>query len=152
MRERWVAVGVVTAAMFGFNAVARLTVWQAGLVEDEQQILAGLVASIAAALLAAAAGAWWSYRHPMPRVVADLGLAIIVASLLAVVIGPYFGGSRPFVEGAGFAVRQFLFHGGVTAFGAMLGVLGTMTVGKDWKSRGWRLHEQRIRRRPRRVS
>ncbi|HEX2419465.1 MAG TPA: hypothetical protein VHJ83_15290 [Micromonosporaceae bacterium] len=151
MRERWGAVGIATAAMFGFNAVARLIVWQASLVQDEEQILAGLLASIASALLAAVAGVRWAYRYPMSRVVADLGLAIIVASLLAVVVGPYLGGSRPLVEGVGFAVRQFLFYGGVMAFGAMLGVLGTVTLGKDWKSRGWRLHEQRIRRGPRRV-
>ncbi|HEX6077040.1 MAG TPA: hypothetical protein VFZ32_17480 [Micromonosporaceae bacterium] len=151
MRERWVAVGVATTAMFGFNGVARLIVWQAGLVDDAQQILAGLLASIAAALLAAVAGARWSYRHPMPRVVADLGSAILAASLLAVLVGPFLGGSTPLVEGLGFAVRQFLFYGGVMAFGAALGVLATMTVGKDWKSRGWRLHEERIRRSPRRV-
>jgi hypothetical protein len=151
MRERWVAVGIATAALFGFNGVARLIVWQANLVDDEHQILAGLLASITAALLAAVAGAWWSHRHPVPRVVADLGIAILASALLAVLIGPYLGGSRPLVEGVGFAVRQFLFYGGVMAFGAALGVLGTMTVGKDWKSRGWRLHEQRIRRSARRM-
>jgi hypothetical protein len=152
MRGRWVAVGAATAALFGFNGLARLIVWQADLVDDGQQILAGLLASIAAALLAAVAGARWSYRHPMPRVVADLGLAILVAALLAVLIGPYLGGSRPLVEGVGFVVRQFLFYFGVMAFGAALGVLGTMTLGKDWKSRGWRLHKQRIRRSPRRAT
>lgn len=152
MRERWIAVGVVAVVLFGFNAVARLIVWQADLVTDDDQILAGLLASIAAALLAAVAGVRWAYRCPMTRVVADLGVAVIVAALLAVLVGPWFGGTEPLVEGFGFALRQFLFYGVVMAFGAGLGVLGTMTVGKDWKSRGWKAHEERIRRRPRRVA
>lgn len=151
MRERWIEVGGITAAMFSLNGVARLIVWQANLVSEEQQILAGLLASIATGLLAAVAAARWAYRHPMSRVVGDLGVAILASALLAVLAGPYLGGSRPLVEGFGFAFRQFAFYGAVMAFGAGLGVLAVMTVGKDWKSRGWKAHEERIRRRPRRV-
>jgi hypothetical protein len=151
MRERWVPVAVLAAALFSINGIARLIVWQAGVVDDNNQILAGLLASIAAALLCVAAGVRWAYRYPMPRVVVDLGLAIVVAALLAVLLGPYLGGSKPLVEGAGFAFKQFLYYGGLMAFGAGLGVLLTVTAGRDWKSRGWKSHEAEIRSRPRRV-
>ncbi len=152
MRLRWVVVTVLMMALFAINGIARLVVWQAGLVNDKDQILAGLLASVAAALLSVYAGARWTYRYRMPRVLADLAVAIAVAALLAVALGPYLGGSTPLVEGVGFAFRQFFFYGGVMAFGAVVGALVTVALGKDWKSRSWRYHEERIRSRPRRVT
>lgn len=152
MRQRWVVAAVLMMALFAINGIARLVVWQFGLVDDKDQILAGLLASVAAGLLSLYAGIRWTYLYRMPRVVADLGAAIGVAALLAVLLGPYLGGSTPLVEGFGFAFRQFVYFAGVMALGAAVGALVTIALGKDWKSRGWRYHEERIRSRPRRVT
>ncbi|MGH3749589.1 MAG: hypothetical protein ACRDT8_19545, partial [Micromonosporaceae bacterium] len=139
--RRFRPVAILLGALAAVNAVARLVVWQAGVTDDEHQMLVGLLASAIAALLCVPAGVRWAYRCPMSRVVADIGLAIVVAALLVVLVGPYFGGSEPLAEGFGFAARQFLFYGGVMAFGAMLGVLGVIAAGKDWKSRGYKRYE-----------
>ncbi|MGH3737221.1 MAG: hypothetical protein ACRDT6_16630 [Micromonosporaceae bacterium] len=151
MRQRWLEVAVLAVVLFAINGVARLIVWQAEIGNDEDQIFAGLMAAIAAALVCVAAGIRWSHLYPMSRLVVDVGVAVLAAALLAVLVGPYLGGSKPLVEGAGFAVRQFVFYGGVMAFGAAVGVLVTVTLGKDWKSRGWKHHEEQIRSRPKRV-
>lgn len=150
-RERWLPVVILMAALVAVNGVARFVVWQAEVADDDNQILIGLLATIVAALLCVPAGVRWAYRYRMSRVVADIGLAVVVAALLVVLVAPYFGGSTPLAEGFGFAVRQFLFYGGVMAFGAALGVLGIVTLGKDWKSRGWKRHEDQMRRKPKRV-
>ncbi|MGH3713449.1 MAG: hypothetical protein ACRDT4_08340 [Micromonosporaceae bacterium] len=151
MRQRWTEVAVLAVVLFAINGLARLIVWQAEIANDEDQILAGLLASIAAALVCVAAGIRWSHRYPMSRVVLDVGAAVLVAALLAVLVGPYLGGSTPLVEGFGFALRQFVYYAGLMAFGAAVGVLLTITVGKDWKTRGWKNHEESIRSRPKRV-
>ncbi len=150
-RDRWLPVLILLAALGGVNALARFIVWQADVTDDGNQILVGLLATIVAALLCVPAGVRWAYRYPMSRVIADIGIAVVIAALLVVLVGPYFGGSTPLSEGFGFAARQFFFYGGVMAFGAALGVLGTVTIGKDWKSRSWKHHEEQIRRRPKRV-
>ena len=151
MKQRWVVVGILALALFAVNGIARLIVWLAGIADDQDQILAGLVSSAVAGLLAVAAGIRWGYLYPMPRVAGDLAVAIVAGALLAVLVGPFFAGSTPLVEGVGFAFRQFLFVAGVLGFGAVLGVLLCMTAGKDWKSRGWKAHEERYRSRPKRV-
>lgn len=151
MMQRWRDVAVLALVLFAINGLARLIVWQAEIGNDEDQILAGLLAAIAAALVCVAAGIRWSYRYSMFRVVLDIGAAVLAAALLAVLVGPYLGGSKPLVEGFGFAVRQFLYYGGIMLFGAAVGVLLTVTAGKDWKTRGWKYHEESIRSRPKRV-
>lgn len=150
-RDRWLPVVILLVALVAVNGLARFIVWQADVTDDDNQILVGLLATIVAALLCVPAGVRWAYRHRMSRVIADIGVAVVIAALLVVLVGPYFGGSKPLSEGFGFAARQVFFYGGVMAFGAALGVLATVTLGKDWKSRSWKHHEDQIRRRPKRV-
>jgi hypothetical protein len=97
-------------------------------------------------LFMALAGAWWAVRFPFQRLVFDLGLAAVVGALLALLIGPFAGGSVPFDEGLGTFVGEFLQFVGLSALGGFLGFIAMIVVGKDWKSRGLRVYEENYKR------
>src|SRR5258707_13314695 len=86
MKERWLPVGLIAAGLFLVNVVARLVVRLAAGSDDHKQITVGLWALFAVGAVMLPVAFWYARRHPMIRVVADLGLAVVVACLLAVLI------------------------------------------------------------------
>jgi hypothetical protein len=149
-RGRWLPVALLAVGLFAVNGASRLITWKGGFVKDDQQMRIGFIAVATVAVILIAASAWWSYRYPFGRVVADLGLAVLIAAAAAVIIGPYLGGSRPFKEGLEFVVLQVLLFLGLGAAGVFVGFLGVVAFGADWKSRGLKRYEQNYRARPRR--
>jgi len=156
MKNRWVRVGLVALAIFLINALARLISNLTTSDAEAAQVAAGLsagekpVAVIgvgAIVVLMAVAGAWWAVRYPFQRLFFDLGAAAIVGALLALLIGPFAGGSVPFDEGLGTFVGEFLQFLGLAALGGFLGFIAMIAFGKDWKSRGLRRYEENYRRR-----
>ena len=101
MRDRWQPVGILAGVLFAINAVVRLIVWQVGPKSDSKQITVGFVGLALVGLVMAGAGWRWGRRYPISRVTPDLCVAVAVACLLTVLVGPFFGGTRPFKEGAG---------------------------------------------------
>jgi hypothetical protein len=150
MRARWLPVGLVALGIFAINVAARVGTRQFEIVDPDDQVLLGLIGMIAVAVLLVAVTARWAVRHPLGRVVADLGLAVVVGSALSLVFGPFAAGSRPFVEGLGAFVGQVVMFLGIAAVGLLLGFLIVVALGKDWKSRGLRNYELNYQRRPRR--
>ncbi len=145
MKERWLPVAGLALALFVVNAVARLVVWQTASDEWQDQIRIGLLSAGVTAVLCLVAGIWWGYRMPVPRLVVEIGAAILAACLLVVLIGPFAGGSRPFAEGASLFFRQIFYYIGISAFGTLIGVLLVTTFGQDWRSRAYRRHELALR-------
>lgn len=147
---RWKPVAVLVAVLFAANAAGRLVVRFMD-TSDDQEILLGMGVLALTAVVGLVAGFWWARRAPVPQVTGEVGLAVVVACVLTVLIGPFVAGSQPFAEGWVLFVKQILLYLAFTAGGGLLGMLLCMTVGQDWKSRGWKLHAERLRSRPKRV-
>jgi hypothetical protein len=151
MRERWQPVGILAGVLLAINVIVRLVVWQFGPKSDSRQITLGLIGLGLIALVMALAAYRWSTRYPLPRVGADLSVAIAVACALTVLVGPFAGGSAPFKEGAGLffgEVWQYLaFAGG----GTLLGLLVSIMLGHDHRSRALKRYTELASARPRRV-
>lgn len=150
MRDRWLPVGVLALALFAINAVARLVTKFGHFAKADQQMRIGIIATAAVGALLIAATVRWAMRHPIGRVVADLGAAAGVACLASVLIGPFLVGSKPFSAGLAFFVGQILLFLALAAIGVFLGFAGVVAIGKDWKSKGLKRYEQTYRARPHR--
>ena len=128
MRDRWQPVVILAGVLFAINAVVRLIVWQVGPKSDSKQITVGFVGLALVGLVMAGAGWRWGRRYPMSRVTPDLCVAVAVACLLTVLVGPFFGGTRPFKEGAGLFFAEIwhylAFAGPARADGAGQGLPG----------------------------
>jgi hypothetical protein len=151
VKERWLPVGVLAGGLFAVNAIARLIVWLAASDSDRNQIRIGLIAMLAVAVVMIGAAYWWARRHPMPRVLADLAIALAVACALSVLVGPFAGGSRPFREGGAFFFAQIWQYLIIAAGGGLFGLLLVMMLGQDWKSQGLKRYAETARAKPRRV-
>jgi len=151
MKERWLPVGVLAGGLFVVNLVARLIVRIAAGHDDAKQVSIGLWALVAVGAVLIPVAYWWARRWPLPRVVADLLVAIVAACVLAVVVGPLVSGVRPFTGGAGLVFKQFLYFVAVSAGGVLFGLLAVMTVGQDYKSQAWKRYAERVQAKPRKV-
>jgi hypothetical protein len=155
IRNRWVRVGLVALGIFVINALARLI---SRLTQDDAASAANsgvdkisIIGAGAVVLLMAVMGALWAVRHPFSRMVFDLGAAVIGGALLSLLIAPFVGGSKPFDEGLGTFVGEFLQFIGLGALGVLLGFLAMIAFGKDWKSRGLRRYEENYKRKTHKI-
>jgi hypothetical protein len=151
MRDRWLPVGLVAAALFVLNAIARFVVWLAAPKSDSTQITVVLAMFGVVGLVMVGAAVRWGRRYPMSRATADLAVIILVSCLLSVLVGPLAGGSVPFAEGAGLFFAEVWRYLAYTTAGAVLGLLVLMTVGLDYRSQALKRYAELRRARPRRV-
>ncbi|MEV4136871.1 hypothetical protein AB0J72_32440 [Dactylosporangium sp. NPDC049742] len=151
MKERWLPVGLIAGALFLVNVVARLVVRFAAGNDDDKQVTIGLWALFAVGAVMIPVAFWYGRRHPMLRLVADLGIAVVAACVLAVLVGPFVSGATPFGDGVGLVFRQFFYFVGLSAIGAVLGVLALMTLGWDYRSQSWKRYIDRAGTKPRRI-
>ncbi len=161
--NRWVRIGAVALGFFLINGLSRLISFLIGPDEDEIATLGaaagsgtadtviavvGLLATVA---LMAVAAAFWAVRHPIGRVIADLGAATLIGTLLAVLVGPFLAGDLPFENGLETFVLHFLQFLGLGALGVFLGFVAMVVLGKDWKTRGLAAYANRYGKKPHRV-
>jgi len=151
MRRRWLAIGLLALGIFVINVIARWATKQFDIVDEANQIKLALVGMVAMGVVLIGAAVWWAVRYPFSRMFFDIGAATIIGALLSLIIGPYAGGSKPFVEGLGAFVGQLLMFIGIAAVGMFLGFAGTVAFAKDWKSRRLHNYEQSYMRRPHRT-
>ncbi len=151
MRDRWQPVGILAGVLFAINAVVRLVVWQFGLKSDSKQIAVGFVGLGLVALVMAGAGWRWGRRYPMSRVTPDLSVAVAVACLLTVLVGPLLGGTRPFKEGAGLFFAEIWHYLAFAGGGAILGLLVLMALGRDYRAEALKRYSRTRAAKPRRV-
>jgi hypothetical protein len=157
IRNRWVRVGLVGLGIFLINALARLI---SRLTQDDTPSAAAttgvdkisLIGAGAVVLFMAVMGALWAVRHPFSRMVFDLGAAVIGGALLALLVAPFVGGSKPFDEGLGTFVGELLQFIGLGALGVLLGFLAMIVFGKDWKSRGLRRYEENYKKKTHKIA
>nr|BFE63311.1 hypothetical protein GCM10020063_078370 [Dactylosporangium thailandense] len=151
MKERWLPVGLVAGGLFVVNLVARLVVRIAAGDDDAKQITIGLWALFAVGAVMIPVAFWYGRRVPMIRVIGELGLAVVVACLLAVLIGPFVSGVGPFSNGVGLVFRQFFYFVGLSAIGAVIGLLVLMTTGLDYRSQSWKRYIEHAGTKPRKA-
>ncbi len=147
MRRRWLQIGLLALAIFLVNAVAHFVSWKAHINSDEGQTRLSTIGIVVIGLIVMAMSARYSIRYPFPRVVGDIGAAVLIGTLLLVLFGPYFGGTTPFADGVEFFIYEILLFVGVGALAIILGFVGAVAFGKDWKSRGLRRYEEHYSRR-----
>lgn len=152
--NRWVRVGSVAVGFFLIVAIVRFISFLTEPGDDEimpvpehggvtgETVLA-VIGVLAVVALLAGAAAWWSVRHPVGRVVADLGIATAAGALLALVLAPLAGGDAPLQGGLESFVLNFLQFLGWGALGILLGFAGTTVLGKDYRSRGLAAYAER---------
>jgi len=146
----------VAVGVFAINALARLI---SRLTRDDTVSTTAntgvdklsVIGAGAVVLFLAVMGAVWAVRHPFSRLVFDLGAAVIGGALLSLLVAPFVGGSKPFDEGLGTFVGEFLQFLGLGALGVLLGFLAMIVFGKDWKSRGLRRYEENYKRKTHKV-
>jgi len=149
--RRWRQVGVLAGVLLLLNAVSRLIVWLFASKNDHAQTVIGLIYAITVGLVMIYAGWYWAQRRLMPRVVGELTAAVLLGLVFSLILGPFAGGSAPFVEGGDLIYAEawhYLLFAGV---GAALGVLLAMMLGRDPKSRAYQRYAEANKGRPRRV-
>jgi hypothetical protein len=151
MRARWMWIAAVAATLFGVNLVARLVTVHGGFSSSAHQLRIGVIAVVCVAVILVGAAAWWSIRYPVGRVVTDLGAAIGLAAVASTVVGPLVAGSKPFAGGLSLFVGQLLLFAGIGAVGVLLGFIGVVALGRDWKSRSLKSYADRYRAKPTRM-
>jgi hypothetical protein len=114
--------------------------------------MASLYSMIAMAVVAGYAGFRWTRRYEIVRVVGEVGLAIILGSLLTTMVSPLFVGLDPFAGGASIYLRLLGVCFVLCAIGALVGALIVLAVGQDRTGRAWKYQEQRLRAKPRRTA
>jgi hypothetical protein len=158
--NRWVRVGAVALGFFLINGISRLISLLVGPSKDAvtsasqtgNNTLTTVIAVVGALLTVAllgVAGAYWAVRFPVVRMVGDLALAILGGTVLATLVGPFFGNNRPFDGGVETFVVDFLQFLGLGALGVFLGFVAMVVLGKDWRSRGLAAYTQRYEKRVR---
>ncbi|BCJ28221.1 hypothetical protein AB0I55_26365 [Actinocatenispora sera] len=152
LRHRWTPVVLVALALFVINVIGRVVVYVAGIDGDQQMFMASLYSMIAMVLVAGYAGFRWTRRYEMVRVVGEVGLAIILGSLLTTMVSPLFVGLNPFSGGASIYLRMLGVCFVLCAIGALVGSLIVLAVGQDRTGRAWKYQEQRLRAKPRRTA
>lgn len=151
LRHRLVPVAVVALALLVVNVIGRLVVLLAGVKADNRLLLASVYSMLAMAVLAGFAGFRWARRYETARVVGELGLAVVLGSLLTVLVGPLVVGTSPFHGGFNALLELFGICFAITALGAAIGALIVLAIGQDRTSRAWRYQAESYRAKPHRT-
>ncbi len=149
--RRWREVGVLAGVLFVMNALSRLIVWLFASKSDNGQTAIGLIYVIAVGLVMIYAGWRWAQRWLMPRVVGELTVAVLLGLVFSLVLGPFAGGSAPFVEGGDLVWAEAWHYVVFAGVGAALGVLLAMMLGRDPKSRAYKRYAEANKGKPRKV-
>ncbi|WP_422771687.1 hypothetical protein ACN28C_00695 [Plantactinospora sp. WMMC1484] len=151
MKERWLPVGVLAGVLFGINVVARLVARFAFGDDTEMQdrISLGMFAAIGVVLatLAFVRGR----RRPLPDWGGEMALAVLVAMVLTIFVGPFISGNQPFAAGAGAFFAQIWFYAGCALGGVLVGYLLLTAFGWDYRSQSLKRYAEAKQAKPRRV-
>jgi hypothetical protein len=155
MRQRVLRIGVLVAALFLINVIARLVARLAfGDATAEhlaaQERLAWLGWASVALVMAVAAW-WWGRQRTPGEVATDLTIGAAAAGLLYVTAGPFISGPPWFEEGLGGSIISLTIYLSVAGVGALLGMLLLIALGRDYTSRALRDYAQARSTRPRRA-
>jgi hypothetical protein len=134
MSQRWRAVGVVAGVLLLINSIGRFVAWRMAPHSDTKQFTIALIALGGVVLAMIIAGSSWAIRHPVGRLLGDLGAALAAGAVLTFLIGPFFGGTAFWSVKLGtewaLAWRYLL----VGSLAALFGLAIATMVGKDYRS------------------
>ncbi|MFG1872437.1 hypothetical protein [Micromonospora arborensis] len=137
MDRRWRDVGVLVAALFAVNVVARLII-RFGFEEDDttaDRVSLAMFAVIG--LILAVVAFRWGRRRPLADWAADMALVVLVAMVLTVLVGPLLIGHNPFAGGAPTFFAQIWLYLLASGAGVLIGYLVLTALGRDYRS--WQL-------------
>ncbi|MFE9205676.1 MULTISPECIES: hypothetical protein [unclassified Micromonospora] len=151
MRERWRAVGVLAAALFVVNVVARLLIKFAFPDNDTASDRVSLAMFLVIGLILAVLAFRWGADRPLGRLAGDLAAAVAVALALTVFVGPLLVGENPFGGGAGLFFAQIWLYLAATAAGVLVGYLSLTALGRDYRSQQLKRFAELKAAKPRKV-
>ncbi|WP_349880430.1 hypothetical protein ABIH81_12660 [Micromonospora sp. HUAS YX12] len=151
MAQRWRAVGVLAAALFGVNVVARLVIKLAFPDDDTASGRVSLAMFLVIGLILAGTAFRWGADRPLVRWAGDLAAAVAVALALTVFVGPLLVGENPFGGGAGLFFAQIWLYLAATGAGVLVGYLILTALGRDYRSRQLKRYAEMKRTRPRKI-
>lgn len=134
MRDRWRPIGVLAAALFAVNVVARL-VTHFGFdddpdVADRISLAMFLVIGVALAAITFV----WARQRPVVEWTGDMLAAVGAALALTVLVGPLVVGNSPFAGGVGTFFAQLGLYVLAAGAGILIGYLLSVALGVDHRS------------------
>ncbi|MET7947256.1 hypothetical protein [Micromonospora sp. NPDC005324] len=151
MDKRWRDIGVLVAALFAVNVVARL-ITRFGFDDDEaaaDRVSLAMFAVIG--LILAVAAFRWGRRRPLAGWAADMALVVPVAMLLTVLVGPLLVGQNPFDGDAAAFLLRIGFYLLATGAGLLIGYLLLTALGRDYRSQQLKRYAEVKAAKPRRA-
>jgi hypothetical protein len=149
--RKWRDVGVLAGVLFVLNALSRLAVWLFASDSDKGQTRIGFGYVIAVGLVMIYAGYRWARLRLMPRVVGELTVAVLLGLVSSLILGPFAGGSAPFVQSGDLIWSEAWHYLLLAGVGAALGVLLAIMLGRDPRSQAYKRYAEANRGKPRRV-
>ena len=151
MRQRWVKIAVLAAALFAINVVARLVTRLGFPDSDTAENRASIAMFTVIGLVLASVAFVRSQRVPPGEWLPDLAAAAVGGMLLTVLVGPFFSGDYPFSAGAGNFFSQIWLYGGFAIVGTLIGYWIATMLGRDYRSKSLRALATARATKPRRV-
>ncbi|MFI0792293.1 hypothetical protein ACH4OY_06270 [Micromonospora rubida] len=135
MKDRWGPAWVLAAALFVVNVIARVVI-KLGLDGDDAAADRVSLAMflVIGAILAVLAFRWGQDR-PVARWAGDVAVAVGIAVLLTVLVGPLLVGQNPFGGDVGTLLAQAGLYLLAAAAGVLVGFLTLTALGRDHRSR-----------------
>ena len=151
MKQRWVKIAVLAAALFAINVVARLVTRLGFPDNDTAENRASIAMFTVIGLVLASVAFVRSQRVPPGEWLPDIAAAAVGGMLLTVLIGPFVSGDYPFSAGAGNFFSQIWLYGGFAIVGTLIGYWIATMLGRDYRSKSLRALATARATKPRRV-
>ena len=151
MRQRWVQIALLGAALFAINVIARLVIRIGFHDDDTAQNRVSIVMFAVIGIVLAVVTFVRAHRVPPSSWLPELGVAAIAGMLLTILVGPFVSGDTPFEGGAGNFFSQVWLYGGFAIVGTLLGYWIATMLGRDYRSRSLAAFARAKTTKPRRV-
>ena len=151
MRQRWVQIASLAAALFAINVIARLVIRIGFNEDDTAQNRVSIVMFAVIGLVLATVTFFRSQRVPPSSWLPELAAAAIGGMLLTILVGPFVSGDSPFSGGAGNFFSQVWLYGGFAIVGTLLGYWLATMLGRDYRSKSLAAFAKAKLTKPRRV-
>ncbi|MGA5301680.1 hypothetical protein ACPCHT_17260 [Nucisporomicrobium flavum] len=151
MRQRWVRIAVLAAALFAINVVARLVTRLSFPDNDTAGNRVSIIMFAVIGLVLAGVTFVRCQRVPPSVWLPDLAAAAAGGMLLTILVGPFVSGDYPFSGGAGNFFSQIWLYGGFAIVGTLLGYWLATMLGRDYRSKSLKAFATAKVTRPRRV-
>ena len=151
MRQHWVRIGLLAAALFAVNVIARVVI-RIGFSEDEAaQNRVSIIMFAVIGIVLAIVTFLRAQRVPPSSWLPELAAAALGGMLLTILVGPFISGDSPFEAGAGNFFSQVWLYGGFAIVGTLLGYSVATMLGRDYRSKSLAAFARAKTAKPRRV-